>query len=218
MTGVCAEQGLARERHPASRQAPVKRGVDLVLAVILLLLLAPLMLVLALVVRLSDGGPVLFRQVRIGQHGAPITVLKFRTMMVGAEDALVAVRHLDETGDGPLFKVRDDPRVTRAGRFLRRTSLDELPQLVNVVAGSMSMVGPRPALVREVMTYTELERQRLAVRPGITGLWQVSGRSSLGWDDGVGLDLHYVEHRSLRLDLWILLRTVPAVLLARGAY
>ncbi|WP_344202247.1 sugar transferase [Aeromicrobium alkaliterrae] len=196
----------------------MKRGVDLVLAVILLLLLAPLMLVLALVVRLSDGGPVLFRQVRIGQHGAPITVLKFRTMMVGAEDALVAVRHLDETGDGPLFKVRDDPRVTRAGRFLRRTSLDELPQLVNVVAGSMSMVGPRPALVREVMTYTELERQRLAVRPGITGLWQVSGRSSLGWDDGVGLDLHYVEHRSLRLDLWILLRTVPAVLLARGAY
>ncbi|WP_229052997.1 sugar transferase [Aeromicrobium sp. Leaf350] len=217
MTEVYADRRFARE-GPVARPASAKRAVDVTLALLLLVVLSPVMLLIAVLVKAGDGGPVLFHQIRVGRHGAAITVLKFRTMRVGAENALGAVRHLDETGDGPLFKVRDDPRVTRVGRLLRRTSLDELPQLFNVVAGSMSLVGPRPALVHEVASYSEQERRRLLVRPGITGLWQVNGRSTLAWDDGVELDLHYVEHRSMRLDLWILLRTIPAVLLARGAY
>jgi lipopolysaccharide/colanic/teichoic acid biosynthesis glycosyltransferase len=205
-------------RRRAAAPSVGKRSVDVVAAVTLLVVLAPVLLLIAVLVRLGDGGPVLFRQTRVGLGGDLITVWKFRTMRVGAERELADLRHLDETGDGPLFKVRDDPRVTGVGRWLRRSSLDELPQLVTVLVGSMSLVGPRPALPREAARYTETERRRLTVRPGMTGLWQVSGRSSLPWGDGVRLDLHYVDHHSLRLDAWILFRTVPAVLLARGAF
>ncbi len=216
MTGATLPGLVTRPGSPPRDVA--KRAVDVGVSLVVLLVLAPLMLVLALLVHLTSEGPVLYRQVRVGRDGVPILVRKFRTMRVNAERQLHLVRHLDQTGAGPLFKARDDPRVTALGRLLRRSSLDELPQLLNVLGGSMSLVGPRPALPHEVATYSETERRRLAVRPGLTGLWQVSGRSPRGWREGVRLDLEYVERRSLGLDLWILLRTVPAVLLARGAF
>jgi lipopolysaccharide/colanic/teichoic acid biosynthesis glycosyltransferase len=172
--------------------------------------------VLALAVRL-DGGPAFYRQVRIGHHGRPFAMHKLRTMEVDAHARRRALAALDE-GAGPLFKVRADPRVTRVGAVLRRFSLDELPQLLNVLTGEMSLVGPRPALPEEVAAYDAATRRRLAVRPGLTGLWQVSGRSDLGWAESVALDLHYVEHWSPALDLRILARTARAVLGGAGAY
>jgi lipopolysaccharide/colanic/teichoic acid biosynthesis glycosyltransferase len=176
--------------------------------------LAPVFAVLAVLVR-RDGGPVLYRQVRIGRDGRPFAMVKFRSMVVGAERLRPAGDH---DGAGPLFKLHDDPRVTPIGRVLRRWSLDELPQLFNVLGGSMSLVGPRPPLPEEVGTYAEDARRRLLVRPGLTGLWQVSGRSDLSWEDTVRLDLRYVENWSPGLDLLILARTVTAVVGARGAY
>jgi lipopolysaccharide/colanic/teichoic acid biosynthesis glycosyltransferase len=205
-----------RERGLADRA--VKRALDVAIAGTALLCLAPALVVLAVLVRASSPGPALYRQTRVGRHGAPITVRKLRTMTVDAEELLPALRALNMVEDGPLFKVRDDPRVTAVGRWLRRLSLDEVPQLVNVLGGSMSLVGPRPALPHEVEAYDALERRRLLVKPGLTGLWQVNGRSDLSWSDAVRLDLAYVEHGSLWLDLRILLRTVPAVLSGRGAY
>lgn len=157
----------------------------------------------------------LYRQVRIGRDGRPFAMVKFRSMVVGAE----RVRPLGEhDGAGPLFKLRADPRVTRVGAVLRRWSLDELPQLFNVLGGSMSLVGPRPPLPEEVGHYAEDARRRLLVRPGLTGLWQVSGRSDLSWEDTVRLDLRYVENWSLALDALILWKTVGAVLRGDGAY
>jgi exopolysaccharide biosynthesis polyprenyl glycosylphosphotransferase len=195
----------------------VKTVVDRAAAAAVLVLLAPVMLVLALAVRLSGPGPVLFRQVRIGEGGVPFTMLKFRSMVADADQRLDAVRALNEF-DGVLFKVRNDPRVTRVGRWLRRLSLDELPQLINVLTGSMSLVGPRPPLPTEVASYDEQVSRRLLVKPGLTGLWQISGRSDLSWEHSVRLDLRYVENWSLALDLGILVRTVRAVLRGSGAY
>lgn len=186
-------------------------------ALLLLVLLVPVMAAVAAAVRLDSRGPVFFRQERVGQHGRPFTLFKFRSMKDGAEQALAALQPRNES-DGPLFKLRADPRVTGIGSFLRRYSLDELPQLVNVVRGEMALVGPRPALPREVDTYDTDARRRLAVKPGLTGLWQVSGRSDLSWHDGLRLDVHYVDNWSLRLELSILLRTAGAVLAGRGAY
>lgn len=177
----------------------------------------PVLAVVALAIRADDGGPVFFRQVRVGRGGAEFPILKFRTMCVDAEARMAALQSENE-GAGPLFKMKDDPRVTRVGAFLRRTSLDELPQLWNVFTGSMSLVGPRPALPREVALYEDFADRRLLVTPGITGLWQVSGRSDLDWAEGVRLDLHYVENWSFLHDLVILARTVPSVLRSRGAY
>jgi len=171
----------------------------------------------AVAVRLDSAGPVLFRQLRVGRYGREFQIYKFRTMHVDAERRLAELRHLNEQ-DGVLFKIRDDPRVTRVGRHLRRLSLDELPQLFNVLGGTMSLVGPRPPLQREVAAYPADARRRLAVRPGMTGLWQVSGRSDLPWEEAVRLDLHYVENWSLTLDLVILLRTLTAVWRGAGAY
>ena len=184
---------------------------------ILLLLLLPLLLVIALAVRLDSPGGSIFRQVRVGQDGRRFVILKFRSMRVDAELALPTLRHLNEY-EGVLFKVRSDPRITRLGRLLRRSSLDELPQLWNVVKGDMALVGPRPPLPSEVEEYALWERRRLSVKPGMTGLWQVSGRSDLPWDEAARLDVHYAVHRSMGLDLEILLRTFGAVISGRGAY
>jgi exopolysaccharide biosynthesis polyprenyl glycosylphosphotransferase len=205
--------------HPRLRGARrvVKGVADRLGAAVLLALLAPVLLAVAVAVRAGSPGPVLFRQVRVGRGGAEFTIYKFRTMRTDAEERLAELRHLNEQ-DGVLFKLRDDPRVTRVGRYLRRFSLDELPQLVNVLTGDMSLVGPRPPLPAEVAAYPEDMRRRLVVKPGLTGLWQVSGRAELSWEEAVRLDLRYVENWSLSLDLVILLRTLTAVLRASGAY
>ena len=199
-------------------QAKVVKGLaDRLIAVVALLVLAPLMLAIAVCVKLGSRGPVLFRQRRVGQDGEEFDVYKFRTMVLDAEQLLERLAALNE-GNGPLFKMRHDPRVTRVGRVLRRYSLDELPQLFNVLAGSMSLVGPRPPLPSEVAQYDGDVARRLLVKPGITGLWQVSGRSDLTWEDGIRLDLYYVENWSLTADLLIMWKTVGAVLRAKGAY
>jgi len=195
----------------------VKEVFDRVGAGLLLALFAPLLIGLALWVKLGSTGPVLFRQTRVGRGGRSFDIVKFRSMYVDAEARLAELRHLNEY-DGVLFKMREDPRVTRAGYWLRRFSLDELPQLFNVLRGDMSLVGPRPPLPAEVEVYPHDMRRRLAVKPGMTGLWQVSGRSDLPWEEAVRLDLRYVENWSLSLDLVILLRTLTAVLRTSGAY
>lgn len=193
-----------------------KRLIDVILAAAALLITWPLLAVLGLVVRASSAGPALFRQERIGRGMRPFTMLKLRTMVDGA-DRLVAGL-LDKTGvDQRFYKFQDDPRITRAGRWLRRWSLDELPQLWNVVRGDMSLVGPRPGLASEVEAYESWQLARLAVRPGLTGAWQVSGRSEMAFDDCVRMDLAYIENCSLRGDLIILAKTIPAVLRRRGA-
>jgi exopolysaccharide biosynthesis polyprenyl glycosylphosphotransferase len=181
-----------------------------------LLVVAPLLLVIAVAIKL-DGGPVFFRQTRVGKHGREFRMLKFRSMVVGAENKLAALAPAND-GAGPLFKMKDDPRVTPIGRVLRRYSLDELPQLFNVLGGTMSLVGPRPPLPVEVETYGRAAQRKLLVRPGVTGLWQVSGRSDLSWEQSVRLDLRYVENWNLALDANILWRTVGAVVNSRGAY
>jgi exopolysaccharide biosynthesis polyprenyl glycosylphosphotransferase len=197
----------------------VLKGVfDRSVAMVSILLLSPVFLVLAVSVRLGSRGPALFRQVRVGRDGSIFTMLKFRSMYVDAEARLAGLAGHSDHGDGILFKMRDDPRVTPVGRLLRKYSLDELPQLFNVLLGSMSLVGPRPPLPREVARYEEHVHRRLLVKPGLTGLWQVSGRSDLSWDESVRLDLYYVENWSLALDLAIIARTVWAVLQGRGAY
>ena len=195
----------------------VKDVAERAAAGLALLLLAPLLVALALAVRLDSQGPALFRQVRVGKDGETFSMFKLRTMTHDAEERLVAVVTLNES-DGVLFKVREDPRVTRLGRVLRRSSLDELPQLLNVLLGHMSLVGPRPPLPAEVAAYVGDTHRRLAVKPGITGLWQVSGRSDLSWEESVRLDLRYVDNWSITLDLLILGRTARAVLSRRGAY
>ena len=176
-----------------------------------LLLLAPVLLGIALAVRLTSPGPVLYRQERVGLNGRSFTMLKFRSMVVDADRRLEDLRD-DNISDGLLFKMRDDPRVTPVGRWLRRLSLDELPQLLNVLGGSMSLVGPRPPLPGEVARYDTSVSRRLLVKPGLTGLWQISGRSDLSWEESVRLDLRYVENWSLAMDLLILWKTGRAVL------
>jgi len=201
---------------PRGRRAWAKRTLDVTLAAVVLVLVAPLLLLAMVAVRLETPGPAVFRQRRVGHHGRPFTMLKLRTMVDGAEAQRHQLLHRNEA-DGPLFKLRDDPRVTRFGRMLRKLSVDELPQLVNVLRGEMSLVGPRPALPDEVKAWAPELHRRLHVRPGITGLWQVSGRSDSSFDDYARCDLYYVENWSLGTDLSILARTVPLVLFGRGA-
>ena len=199
----------------------VKRTVDLVLSALALVVAAPLIGLIALAIRLDSPGPILLRQIRVGKGGREFVCYKFRSMYQDAEQRLAELLHCNEVDAGSnhrLFKMKDDPRRTRVGRLIRRASLDELPQLINIVRGEMSLVGPRPPVPVEVAEYEDWHRQRLLVTPGLTGLWQVSGRSNLTFDEMVLLDLYYAEHWSLWLDLKIMLRTVPAVLLARGAY
>jgi exopolysaccharide biosynthesis polyprenyl glycosylphosphotransferase len=195
----------------------VKRGLDTLGAVVGLTFGAPLLALIALAVRLDSPGPVVFHQTRVGVGGKLFEIFKFRSMRKGAEDELERLRELNEA-DGPLFKIRDDPRLTRVGRFLRRISLDELPQLWNVLRGEMSLVGPRPPIPAEVEDYAEWHMRRLEVRPGMTGLSQVGGRSLLSFDEMVLLDIYYIENWSLWLDLKILLRTIPKALRGDGAY
>ena len=198
-------------------QAVAKRAFDLLVAGFGLLVTSPLWAVVAVAIRVTSPGHVLYRQARVGQRGRPFTMLKFRTMVNGAETMLGDLRARNEAS-GPLFKLRDDPRVTRVGRRLRRWSIDELPQLVNVLRGDMSLVGPRPPLPEEVRQYEDWQFDRLEVRPGITGLWQVSGRSDLSFDEYVRLDLFYIENWSLAYDLFILAKTLPILLSRRGSY
>jgi lipopolysaccharide/colanic/teichoic acid biosynthesis glycosyltransferase len=186
---------------------PLKRAMDLAIACLAAVVVLPLMAVIALVIRLDSRGPALLRQTRVGRHGQDFELLKFRTMVVGAHTM----------GSGWLIAERD-PRITRVGHFLRRWSLDELPQLFNVLRGDMSIIGPRPTLRYQVDQYTDFQRRRLEVRPGITGWAQVQGRNDLPWPARIELDVHYVEHRSLRLDLEILRRTVRVLVTPSGIY
>lgn len=195
----------------------VKEVVDRVASALLLTLLVPLLLSIAIAIKLDDRGPVIYRQRRVGREGHTFTMLKFRTMITGADSARKSLLDANEAA-GPLFKLRRDPRVTKIGAVLRRYSLDELPQLFNVVGGRMSLVGPRPPLPAETEAYGNAARRRLLVKPGLTGLWQVSGRSDLTWAESVRLDLRYVEDWSLALDLVILWKTVRAVIVGEGAY
>jgi exopolysaccharide biosynthesis polyprenyl glycosylphosphotransferase len=195
----------------------VRRVLDFTLSTILLLLFLPVFVVLALLVKFDSKGPILFKQYRVGENGELFWFYKFRSMVVDAEARRAALEVMNEAS-GPLFKMKNDPRITRCGRWMRKYSIDELPQLINVVKGDMSLVGPRPALPAEVEQYNDYQRGRLAVRPGITGLWQVSGRSDLSFDQSVALDIEYIDRQSLWLDLVILLKTFGAVAKGRGAY
>ena len=196
----------------------LKGAFDRAVALLALLFLAPVALGVAVAVRLTSRGPVLFRQERVGRGGRVFKMVKFRSMYVDAEARKAELETLNVNADGVLFKVRDDPRITRIGRVIRKYSLDELPQLFNVLSGRMSLVGPRPPLAAEVARYGDDMRRRLLVKPGITGLWQISGRNDLSWDETKQLDLRYVENWSLGSDLLILWKTPSAVARASGAY
>lgn len=195
----------------------MKRLMDLIVVLVLAIPAILITLVTAVAVRLESRGPVFFVQERVGYMGRPFEMAKFRSMVVDAENKKEALREMNEA-DGPIFKIRNDPRLTRVGRLIRRLSLDELPQLYNVLIGEMSMVGPRPPLAEEVVQYQPWHKQRLAVKGGITGLWQVSGRSDLTFDEQCLLDIYYIENWSMALDLRILLQTIPHILFGRGAY
>jgi exopolysaccharide biosynthesis polyprenyl glycosylphosphotransferase len=198
-------------------QRVAKRLFDILSSSVLIVLFLPIMAIIALLIKLDDRGPVLFRQNRVGIEGTSFKMLKFRSMSIDAEERLESLQHKSE-GSGLLFKMKNDPRVTPVGRWLRKLSLDELPQLFNVLTGSMSLVGPRPPLPTEVEAYEHDVRRRLLVKPGLTGLWQVSGRSNLSWQDSVRLDLYYVENWSMAGDLLILMKTFRAVFKGAGAY
>jgi exopolysaccharide biosynthesis polyprenyl glycosylphosphotransferase len=200
-----------------SMQGFVTRVVDIIVSLLILIIGFPLWLCIALGIAISSSGGILYKQTRIGLAGRPFKVYKFRSMYKDADDRLAELTALNEA-QGPLFKMKDDPRVTLIGRFLRHTSFDEIPQLFNVLTGEMSLVGPRPALPSEVAQYDELQRGRLAVKPGMTGLWQVRGRSDISFDEGVLMDLYYIENWSLRLYFQTLIRTIPVVIFGRGAY
>ncbi len=200
-----------------SMQQIVTRIADIIVAFLILIIGFPIWLCIALAIRLSSSGPILYKQTRIGLNGRPFKVYKFRSMYKNADARLADLMPHNEV-QGPLFKIKDDPRITPVGKFLRHTSFDEIPQLFNVIQGEMSLVGPRPPLPHEVAQYAEWQKGRLAIKPGMTGLWQVRGRSDISFDEGVLMDLYYIENWSLRLYFQILLRTIPAVLFRRGAY
>ena len=194
----------------------IKRFLDVVISAVLLVVLLPFFAIIGLLVKLTSRGPIIYRQTRCGLYGRKFTLYKIRSMREGAEDVLWEIKHLNEM-DGPVFKMRNDPRVTPLGRFLRKSSIDELPQFWNVLKGDMSLVGPRAPLPDEVKEYTRWQRRRLSVKPGITCLWQVSGRNEVDFHEWMKLDLHYIDNWSLSLDFKILLRTFPVVLFGKGA-
>lgn len=195
-----------------------KRALDVIGSGCALLLLSPLFLAIAIAIKLEDRGPVLFRQVRVGRHGREFRMLKFRSMRVDAEARLKELLAKNQHQTGVTFKLKDDPRITRVGKWLRKFSFDELPQFYNVLRGDMSLVGPRPPVPREVALYSLADRRRLAVKPGITCIWQISGRAEIDFPGQVQLDVRYIESRSLLQDIRILLKTIPAVLSGTGAY
>lgn len=196
----------------------LKRLMDGILAGTGLLLLAPFLAILAIFIKLESPGPILFAQTRIGLCGRKFQCWKFRSMYVDAEKRKQSLMAENEMQGGTTFKIKNDPRITKVGRFIRKASIDELPQLWNVIVGQMSLVGPRPPVPQEVLKYSAYDKQRLIVKPGITCIWQVSGRSDIPFKDQVRLDVEYIRKRSLWMDLLLLLRTIPAVLLAKGAY
>lgn len=213
-------------RFTMQSAATTKRVIDCTFSGILLVLTSPLLLTVAWCVR-RDGGPALFRQTRIGHRGREFAMLKFRSMAVDAESRLTELAHLNEKNDGVTFKIKNDPRITPIGRFIRKASIDELPQLLNVLKGDMSLVGPRPPLPREVAQYSVADRRRFLAKPGITCLWQigerqgglfeVGDRNAIEFPEQVALDVRYIESQSVLTDCWILLKTIPAVLMGRGA-
>jgi lipopolysaccharide/colanic/teichoic acid biosynthesis glycosyltransferase len=206
-----------RRFAPVARAA-AKRAMDIVVAATMLMLLSPLFLLLAALIKGTDGGPILYWQDRVGKFGRTFRFPKFRSMVVNAEALLKKLEALNQHGSGVTFKMKRDPRITWVGRFIRRASIDELPQLWCVLKGEMSLVGPRPPLVREVVRYSLLDRRRLEVVPGLTCFWQVQGRSEIPFPRQVELDVEYIENHSLSLDLKLLVQTVPAVIGGRGAY
>jgi lipopolysaccharide/colanic/teichoic acid biosynthesis glycosyltransferase len=202
----------------ATWQRMVKRAIDISASVAMLAVLSPLLMVTALAVGLTSRGGVFFRQDRVGQQGRRFRMYKFRSMVRDAEALRARYEDRNHHTDGPIFKIPNDPRVTRVGRVIRRLSIDELPQLFNVIRGDMSLVGPRPPLPVEFDRYDQRELQRVLVRPGLTCIWQVSGRSEVDFDRWIDMDLEYIRHWDLRLDLRLLLKSVPAVISGRGAY
>jgi len=203
---------------PSAAYLTAKRLLDVTVALTALVVLSPLFLVVALAVKLTDGGPVFFRQKRVGLNGTVFDFFKFRSMCVDAEARKAELLRLNKHGNSVTFKMLRDPRVTWVGRIMRKTSIDEMPQLWNVLIGEMTLVGPRPAVIAEVQRYTPRERRRLAVVPGLTCIWQVSGRADLDFQQQVELDVRYIRERSLWLDLKLMLFTIPAVLSGKGAY
>jgi lipopolysaccharide/colanic/teichoic acid biosynthesis glycosyltransferase len=222
LSEVVSVEAIRPERAPGLLgarwwQLATKRLIDLAGAAAMILVLSPILIIATAAVAFTSPGPILYRQRRVGRDGEPFTMLKFRSMYDRAHEERDRHRELNEV-TGPVFKIRDDPRITNVGRVLRRLSIDELPQLFNVVKGEMSLVGPRPALPEECTHYTEREMGRLLVKPGLTCSWQVSGRSDVTFDQWVDMDLEYIDTWSLRRDFVLMLRTVPAVISGRGAY
>ncbi len=197
--------------------AAAKRGFDVAVGVLILILLIPIFPLIALMIKLDTRGPVFFKQIRVGRDGRIFEFYKFRSMLDRAEETKQTLE-LQNEQDGPIFKIRSDPRITSVGRFLRRSSLDEIPQILNVIKGDMSIVGPRPPLPSEVTNYQPWHHRRLEVKPGITCLWQISGRSQIGFNEWMRLDMEYLKTRSFRADLLIFLKTIPAVIARKGAY
>src|SRR5467141_239533 len=195
----------------------LKRGVDITFSLLALMLLIPLFVLIYFLIKLEDGGPMFFIQTRVGQHGRHFNMYKFRSMCLDAEQRLLDLLAKNQHKEGVTFKIKDDPRVTRTGRWLRKFSFDELPQFYNVLIGDMSLVGPRPPVPREVAKYSSADRRRLAIKPGITCFWQISGRSEIDFSGQVQLDVSYIENQNFWTDLKILGRTVPAVLSGKGA-
>ena len=211
---VAPQQGLL---GAAWWQLAIKRTLDIVMSALAIVVLTPLLLAVALLVMITSLGPVFYVHERVGRSGQPFRMIKFRSMYRNSHD--LREEHLGQNmHQGPIFKIRDDPRITPVGRAIRKLSIDELPQFFNVLMGHMSLVGPRPALPEEFLDYTDRERERLRVKPGVTCIWQVSGRSDIDFNTWVDMDLEYIETWSLLLDLKLLVRTVPAVLTGRGAY
>jgi lipopolysaccharide/colanic/teichoic acid biosynthesis glycosyltransferase len=195
----------------------VKRAIDIVGAVVGLILFAPIILLFAVLIKLDSKGPVFYKADRLGKGAKPFTFYKLRSMYTGAHESRDNLMHLNQV-KGPVFKLFDDPRITRIGRFMRKCSIDEMPQMYNVLKGDMSLVGPRPPIPEEVEKYEPWQLRRLSLKPGITCLWQISGRSRLGFDEWMRLDIEYINNQSFWMDMKILLRTIPAVLLREGAY
>lgn len=213
---ILPTRDVRRDRQPV--QFALKRLVDIVVSIIGLLFLLPLLLIIAIAIKIDSRGPVIFSQTRAGLGGKPFRMFKFRTMVADADKIKMELQHLNESGDIRLFKIKNDPRVTRVGKWLRKLSLDELPQLINVIRGDMSLVGPRPFFTSDLEAYEDEHFERLWVVPGITGLWQVSGRSDiLDFEEVVALDRKYIREWNIWKDLKILARTVPAAI-GRGAY
>lgn len=195
----------------------IKRCLDIVGSILGILLLSPVFIVVAVIIKLDSKGPVLFHQTRVGENGQAFEMYKFRSMQMDAEELLSQLKEKNEA-DGPVFKIRNDPRITRTGMILRKISIDELPQLINILKGEMSFVGPRPPLPSEADKYTPYQRQRLMVKPGLTCYWQISGRSDLSFAEWVELDLKYIETRTILMDIKLILLTIPVVLKGKGAY